>query len=82
VELCWATLFSHQFSDFCIILFCVSVYSTAAFTNYPFSYWVWVGLMLGFAVSGYYESSLGYLPLRQVAIKYPSYEPVITKIID
>jgi hypothetical protein len=68
VELCWATLFSNQFSEFCIISFFVAAYTIASFASWWFAYPLWVGLLLLMGASAYGDDVRGHMPLRQLNV--------------
>ena len=68
VELFWATLFSQQFTDYCVIGSITVIFGMACFSEFSFMYFVWIGFLFFMGVSAYWEKSNGLRPLRSLNV--------------
>jgi len=68
VELFWATLFSSQFTDYCVIGSITIIFAMACFSEFTFMYFVWIAFLFLMGVSAYYEKSSGLRPLRSLNV--------------
>jgi hypothetical protein len=68
VELFWATLFSQQFTEFCVIGTVSFLYAMASFASYSWAYFLWIAFIIGMAICGYWEKSNNLRPLRSFIV--------------
>ena len=68
VELYWSTLFSQQFTEFCVIGTVTFFYAMACFASYAWAYFLWIAFIIGMAICGYWEKSKNLRPLRTLIV--------------